>query len=137
LAVVADPVLQPGDPRLQGMTAVAAVAGNNPSLPRLRYSGLAPADIFEIAGSDRAFAASGLAASRALVQSGKLRRYRILHFATHGLFDEVHPELSSLALAAFDSPGRPIDGQLRAYEVSGLDLRADLVVLSACRTALG
>ncbi len=137
LAVVADPVLQPGDPRLQGMTAVAAVAGNNPSLPRLRYAGLEAADILEIAGSDRAFAASGLAASRALVQSGKLRRYRILHFATHGLFDEVHPELSSLALAAFDSAGRPIDGQLRAYEVSGLDLRADLVVLSACRTALG
>jgi CHAT domain-containing protein/Tfp pilus assembly protein PilF len=54
-----------------------------------------------------------------------------LHFATHGLLDGRHPELSGLVLA--HGNGRD-DGFLQAYEIFGLKLSADLVVLSACET---
>ncbi|HBL31329.1 MAG TPA: hypothetical protein DD490_31265 [Acidobacteria bacterium] len=115
LAVLADPVREAGLPFARAEAgAILALAAGAPVL-----------------------SASGPAASRSLVVSGRLRDYRILHFATHGLYDDVHPELSSLALAAFDASGRPVDGHLRAYEIAALDLQADLVVLSACRTAPG
>jgi CHAT domain-containing protein len=54
-----------------------------------------------------------------------------LHFATHGLLDGRHPELSGLVLA--QEPGGE-DGFLQAYEIFRLKLSADLVVLSACET---
>jgi CHAT domain-containing protein len=49
----------------------------------------------------------------------------------------VHPELSGLAFSAFDERGRTQDALVRLHDVYGMSLRADLVVLSACRTALG
>jgi CHAT domain-containing protein/Tfp pilus assembly protein PilF len=63
-------------------------------------------------------------------------RFRYLHFATHGLFNPDAPLLSSIALAAPPvSSGE--DGFLSAREIFDLDLRADMVVLSACETARG
>ncbi len=58
---------------------------------------------------------------------------RRIYFASHGLIDEEHPELSSLVLA----PGPGDDGRLRMADILKLKLRADLVVLSACETGLG
>jgi CHAT domain-containing protein len=60
---------------------------------------------------------------------------RNLHFATHGLLDETHPERSGLRLAHAD--GSPGDGLLQVREVFNLELHADLVVLSACQTGVG
>ena len=57
----------------------------------------------------------------------------VLHFATHGLISEDLPLASSLVLAEGDTD----DGYLRVDEIIGLDLHADLVVLSGCRTGLG
>jgi CHAT domain-containing protein/tetratricopeptide (TPR) repeat protein len=61
---------------------------------------------------------------------------RVLHFATHAIVSDDHPLDSFLALAG-DSPRAEADGRLTAEEVYGLRLDADLVVLSACRTARG
>src|SRR5207247_726121 len=61
-------------------------------------------------------------------------RARMLHFATHGLIDEIHPDRSGLVLTA--NPPRD-DGLLQTREIYGLQLHADLVTLSACQTALG
>jgi len=64
-----------------------------------------------------------------------LRNAHRIHFATHGLLDEKHPELSGLILTR--TPGSQEDGLLQVYEIFNLQLDADLVVLSACDTGLG
>jgi len=58
----------------------------------------------------------------------------ILHFATHGLLNDASPMYSHLALAQGDTNE---DGLLEAWELMRLDLKADLVILSACETARG
>jgi CHAT domain-containing protein len=76
-------------------------------------------------------------ASRATVQAADLKDYRFIHFATHGLLNDVRPELSGLVLSLVDREGRPTRGLLTAPDVFNLELDAELVVLSGCRTALG
>jgi CHAT domain-containing protein len=79
---------------------------------------------------------TGKAASKA-----KLRelgaRFRYLHFATHGIFDVVHPLNSALLLAPRADAGAQDSGELTAAEVYDLRLNADLVALSACESGLG
>lgn len=67
------------------------------------------------------------------VKAGSLDTYTYLHFATHGIVDETHPELSRIFL----QPGPGEDGHLFAGEVYNLNLKASLVTLSACQTGLG
>ncbi len=69
--------------------------------------------------------------------SPKLNQYRYLHLATHGLFDQERPELSSLMLALYDAKGQPQKGFLRLPELFNLDFPAEMVTLSACQTGLG
>ena len=61
-------------------------------------------------------------------------KYPVLHFASHGVLDDVNPLYSRLLLAT-ESDGE--DGFLEAREIMKLDLHADLAVLSACQTARG
>ena len=60
-----------------------------------------------------------------------------MHFATHGLINSQHPELSGIVLSLVDQKGQPQNGFLRLNEIYNLRLNAELVVLSACQTALG
>ena len=81
--------------------------------------------------------ATDFKASRATATSPELSKYRIVHFATHGLLNSEHPELSGLVLSLVDESGKPQNGFLRLHEIYNLKLSADLVVLSGCQTALG
>jgi CHAT domain-containing protein len=76
-------------------------------------------------------------ASRATAKSLTLAQYRILHFATHGLIDSTHPELSGIVLSLVDEHGNPQNGFLTLEDIYNLKLNAEVVVLSACQTALG
>jgi CHAT domain-containing protein len=67
----------------------------------------------------------------------EIGQHRIVHFATHGFLNEEHPELSGLVLSLVDEQGRHQDGFLRLHDIYNLNLPVDLVVLSACNSALG
>lgn len=69
--------------------------------------------------------------ARAKAEAGD---FRILHFATHGVLNNAAPMYSHLALAQGD---KYEDGLLEAWELMRMDLKADLVTLSACETARG
>jgi len=67
--------------------------------------------------------------------TNEMQNARVLHFATHAIFDEANPMYSEVELA----PSREgsDDGMLAAWEIMRLNLRADIAVLSACDTARG
>lgn len=61
--------------------------------------------------------------------------YAVLHLAMHGLLNERQPMLSSLIFS--EDFNTKEDNILEAWEVSHLQLDAQLVVLSACETGYG
>jgi CHAT domain-containing protein len=106
-------------------------------LERLYFSGAEADTIASFAPESQRLKAVGFQAKKTSVTSAELSDYRIVHFATHGLINTQHPELSGIVLSLIDERGQPIDGFLRLHEIYNLRLNADLVVLSACQTALG
>lgn len=143
LAVVGAPVFHPTDPRVspeaRATWAEEADPDQSPSteLPPLPGSLEEALAILEMADEGDRLAALGFDANLERVTGGDLAGYRILHFATHGRIHAEQPELSGLFLSLLTREGHPRPGVLWAYELYRLELPADLVVLSACRTALG
>jgi CHAT domain-containing protein len=171
VAVLADPVFESSDPRLQratdkrsaapaapatranadaspaeGMAAVSPYSDLTRALApfaerggftRLPFSREEAEAIAALTTKESLLKATDFQANLARATSGDLAQYRIIHFATHGLLNSEHPELSGLVLSLVDERGRPQDGFLRMHEIYNLDLPADLIVLSACQTALG
>ena len=72
-------------------------------------------------------------ASEERIKEKQMKNYTYLHFATHGVVDEVSPELSRIFLSA----SKTEDGNLFSGEIYNLNLPAELAVLSACQTGLG
>lgn len=148
LAMVADPVFERADPRVgraqdrrpgghQVSTAAAGSSTARQGLGRLPFSREEAEAIAALAPTGDVFKATDFGASRTTVLAGALSGYRMVHFATHGVLDSARPSLSSLVLSLVDERGAPINGYLRLHDIYNLRLDADLVVLSACQTALG
>jgi len=72
-----------------------------------------------------------------LSKNGKLKQYKVIHFATHGIVVPEIPELSALVLSQFKKEKEGEDGYLNMREIAGLDIQADFINLSACETGLG
>jgi CHAT domain-containing protein/tetratricopeptide (TPR) repeat protein len=134
-------VLAMGDPRFplelspsamrDGETYRSAFAAAG-GLPRLEGSGAEARTVARYA-SGGAEVRTRAAASEAWLKSAALERFDVIHLATHALVDERTLTRTALALA----PSGAEDGFLSPADIAGLRLDADLVVLSACRTAGG
>ena len=144
LAIFADAVFSGADDRLAARlptgsrTTQAGQTSRNPAeLARLPATAVEARRIAELVPENERRVATGFDANRQAVLDGQLQRYRVVHFATHGLVDTRYPTLSALALSQFSADGTPRNGYLQLHEIFGLRLNADLVTLSACDTALG
>jgi len=154
VAVFADPVFARDDPRVKsGEHKKSRESGElRPHLERaielepddakviferLPFSFQEAQAILEIAPNGETRRALGFDANLKTALDPELRQYRVIHFATHALLNNSYPELSGIVLSMIDPSGRPQDGFLRLNEIYNMDLPAELVVLSACQTALG
>jgi CHAT domain-containing protein len=167
VAVLADPVFETDDPRVSSKTAsvrktdaqsgevkgpaadwtessmqsalraVGFMQDGEISIPRLVATRREARAIAGLAPDGTSFTALGFDANLATARSPELGRYPIVHFATHGLVNSENPGLSGILLSMVDADGEPQPGFLTLDDIYDLELPAELVVLSACSTALG
>jgi CHAT domain-containing protein len=125
---------------LQGDNALIV---GNPTMPSVVLeNGEKPQQLSNLPGAEREAIAiapllhtkalTGNEATKAAVKA-KLPQARIVHLATHGLFDNFQGLQSAVALAPSDTD----NGLLTADEILQLKLNAELVILSACNTGRG
>ena len=141
MAVLADPVFDANDERVRATRGerapAAAMPGFDGPVRRLPFTRREAEDILASVAPGETMRALDFRASRATATSETLGGYRVVHFATHAFLDDTRPALSGLVLSLVDEQGVPQDGFLRLHELYGLRLPVELVVLSACQTALG
>jgi CHAT domain-containing protein len=147
-----DPFIGIGDPTFGGgagdqrglgevLNACRLEDGVDPAvlrkLPRLPETADEVQAVARALGAQPGAVVTGAKATEAAVATLDLTRYRIVHFATHGLLAGEARCLNEPALALAPPAKRVgrIDGLLDASEIAGLKLNADWVVLSACNTA--
>lgn len=136
IAVIADPVFTRDDPRVTGRRDSNAGDGTRAArftrLPATRWEAKAIATVAPAARVSLDFDARP-----DTILGGRAARASILHIATHAFPNAQDPDLSGIALSMVDRSGRTVDGFVRLRDLYGLTLDAELVVLSACRTAMG
>jgi CHAT domain-containing protein len=125
----AGPVLMIADPQTTRRSTLDV------PLPRLPGARLEASAITREWRAGEVLALSGQAATESAVREQAATR-SVLHFAAHTVVREDDPFASYLALTR-SSADEDADGVLTAQEVYRLRLRADLVVLSGCRSASG
>ena len=152
LAVFADPVFNHRDKRAESLLTQEGVAVNN--LNELRNTVVSPdveaiysslpgtqgemERITKLVPSGKSDQWSGFKANYENALSLTLNQYRIIHFATHGIFNTRSLERSGIVLSSFNQKGELQRGLLSSSDAFKMHLSAaELVVLSGCRTGLG
>jgi CHAT domain-containing protein len=111
-----------------------ALVMGNPSLGdeayNLRFAEREAKEVANVYPKSAVYLRAEASKSRALALSPK---YDMLHFAVHAELNEEDPMSSALLLA----PEAGGDGRLKVGEIFSLNLKAGMVVLSACETGLG
>ncbi len=162
IAMFADPVFAPDETRVlqrRGQSQAAATRGaaadplspleldrtaeeaeltrSGESIQRLKFAAQEANGILALVPAGQRLRAMDFDANLRAATDAALAQYRILHYATHGIVNSENPELSGLVLSLVDANGRKREGFLRLPDIYQMRLNADLVVLSACQTALG
>jgi len=109
----------------------------NGRIPRLLFSAAEADAVYAASSGTDSLKAIGFKANRSILTGSELSQYKVIHIASHGVLNSKHPELSGIVLSMVDENGKPIDGFLQLHEIYNLRLPAELVVLSACETAIG
>lgn len=76
-------------------------------------------------------------ATRRNALSPDLLKYKIIHYSAHGVADDERPEAGGLYFTRYDRSGSEIPYFVSLRDIYDMKLASDLVVLSACETALG
>ena len=121
---------------LRSENDVRGSAGNS-AFSRLLYSRHEADSISLQVPAGESMKALDFKATRIAASDPALAQYRIVHFATHGLLNSQHPELSGLVFSMVDENGKPQNGFLEMADIYNLHLPIDMAVLSACETGLG
>jgi len=154
VAVLADPVFKADDSRVKRSGTSTLIASAQPAaadvkrglrdvgvegseIPRLAASREEADSIIKTVPWRTGFEALDFEANRARVLGADLAQYRVVHFATHAMLDDDHPELSGILLSMVDEKGQQQNGYVQLRDVYNLKLPVDLVVLSACQSGVG
>ncbi len=125
-----------GDPAFSNSTADRSIGLNRDerlgSLPAAKKEVEALAGLYG-ASKSRVFIGSVATEENAKTE---MERFKILHFATHGILDGANPLYSHIVLSQPTADSTE-DGLLEAREIMSMNLKADLAVLSACQTGRG
>jgi len=117
-------------------TSQADESRNFPTLPTLFNAKRELRAIEDLAGNDSAFYTK-YAATRDNFLNVNFSQFRIVHVVTHGILNDVEPQLSGLYLTRVDANNQPLAGFIGLTDIYKMNTAVDLVVLSACQTALG
>jgi len=137
LLAVADPQYA-ASPGSRSRVSEAAIAMRGSSI--LGYFDALPETRQEVERIAKTFAGNATIlvdqeATESRMKSLDLKQYSHIHLATHGVIGDELPGLFEPALILANEEGE--DGLLSASEVAGLELEAELTVLSACNTGNG
>ncbi|HEX8846700.1 MAG TPA: CHAT domain-containing protein, partial [Pyrinomonadaceae bacterium] len=162
MLLVADPVFTATDPRAKGAAATTQAsaetrglslssaatdvagtpAGGAPPTGALQFMRLNGTRVeaeqiarFARAGGGQADVWLDLDANETNMATRDIKKYRVIHVATHGLLNAERPQFSGVVLSLVGNKSG--DGFLRTDEIFNLNIGSPLVMLSACETGLG
>lgn len=128
LLAVGDPAYAPPDPD-------GPSSGRPEGTGRLPHTRTEVTQLADRFGAENATLLLGAEATEAGFKNATGSGFSLVHIATHGRVDTDRADRSALLFA--DSAGGAEDGLLQIREIYRLPLNAELVTLSACRTAMG
>jgi CHAT domain-containing protein len=142
IAILADPVFSPSDPRVNGANSVSlqqdSLLRGKGVLTRLPATKQEAEAIMAIVPAGTSMMATGFDADRTVALSAELGKYKVLHLATHGMVDVENPEMSGIMFSLVNQEGKTKEGFVQLHDIYNLNLsNTRLVVLSACETGLG